>query len=37
MDLSVFLDVPFSIESVPPEWTSVGVSLVISFAIGALE
>jgi len=22
---------------VPPEWTSVGVGLVISFAVGALE
>jgi len=37
MDLSILLYVPFPIEVVSPKWTSVGVSLVILFAVGAFE
>jgi len=37
MDLSVFFLVPFTIESMPPEWALVGVSLVITPTIRAFE
>jgi len=37
MDLGVLFDVPFPVEAMPPKWTVVGVGLVISFAVGALE
>jgi len=37
MDLSVFLLVPFSVESMPPEWALVGVGLVITPTIRAFE
>jgi len=37
MDLSIFFHMPFSIESMPPERAMVGVGLVVSLAIGALE
>jgi len=37
MDLSILFNVPLTIESVSPKWTMDRVSLVISFAIGALE
>jgi len=36
-DLSIFFDVPLTIESVSPKWTLDGVDLMVSFAIGALE
>ena len=36
-DLGVLFDVPFSVEAVFPKWAVVGVGLVISFAVGALE
>jgi len=36
-DLGIFLLVPFSVESMPPEWTLVGVGLVITSAIRAFE
>ncbi len=37
MDLVIFLDVPFVIESMFPKWTQVGVYLVISMTVGTLE
>jgi len=37
MDLSIFLLVPLPVKSVPPEWTQVGVGLVIAMAIRTLE
>jgi len=37
MDLGVLFDVPFPVEAMPPKWTVIGVGLVISFAVGALE
>ena len=37
MDLIIFLDVPFTIEPMLPEQIQVGVYLVISTTIGALE
>ena len=37
MDLSILFNMPLTIESVSPKWTMDRVSLVISFAIGALE
>jgi len=36
-DLSIFLLVPLPVKSVPPEWTQVGVGLVIATAIQTLE
>jgi len=36
-DLGVLFDVPFPVEAMPPKWTVIGVGLVISFAVGALE
>ena len=36
-DLSILFDVPLTIELVSPKGTLDGVSLMISFAIGALE
>ena len=37
VDLSVLFDVPFSVEAMPPKWAVIGVSLMVSFAVGALE
>jgi len=37
MDLGIFLLLPFSVESVSPEETLVGVSLVVPLTIRALE
>ena len=37
MDLSILLLMPFPIEPVSPKWTLVGVRLVVSLAIQALE
>jgi len=37
MNLGVFLLVPFSVELMPPEWTLVGVGLVIAPTIRAFE
>jgi len=37
MDLSILFNMPLMIESMSPKWTMDRVSLVISFAIGALE
>ena len=37
MDLGVLFDVPLPVEVMSPEGTNVQVSLMISFAIGALE
>ena len=37
MDLSILFNMPLTIESMSPKWTMNGVSLVISFTIGALE
>ena len=36
-DLSVLLDVPLSVESMSPEWTNVGIGLVIPFAVRAFK
>ena len=36
-DLSVFLNVPFSMETMSPEWTCVRVGLVVSFAVWTFE
>ena len=36
-DLSMLFDVPLTIELVSPKWTLDGISLMVSFAIGALE
>jgi len=36
-DLGVLFDVPFPVEVMPPKWTVVGIGLVVSFAVGALE
>ena len=36
-DLSVLLNVPLSVESMSPERTSVGIGLVIPFAVRAFE
>ena len=37
MNLVIFLDMPFIIELMFPKWTQVGVHLVISMTVGALE
>jgi len=37
MDLSILFNMPLMVESMSPKWTMNGVSLVISFTIGALE
>ena len=37
MNLVIFLNVPFVIEPMFPKWTQVGVYLVISMTVGALE
>jgi len=37
MDLSILFDVPLTIELVSPKWTLDGISLMVSFAVGALE
>ena len=37
MDLSILLNVPLSVESMSPERASVGISLVIPFAVRAFE
>ena len=36
-DLSILFDVPLTIKSVSPKWTLDRISLMVSFAIGALE
>ena len=36
-DLGVLFDVPFTVEAMPPKWAVIGVGLVISFTVGALE
>jgi len=36
-DLSVSLLVPLPVKSVPPEWTQVGVGLVVAMAVQTLE
>jgi len=37
MNLGILFDVPFPVEAMSPEGANVRVSLVISFAVGALE
>jgi len=37
MDLSILFHMPLFIEAVSPKWAAVGVSLVVSFAVGTLE
>jgi len=37
MDLSVFVQVPFSVESVPPKQTLIGISLMVALAVRAFE
>jgi len=37
MDLSISLLVPLPVKSVPPEWTQVGVGLVVATAVQTLE
>jgi len=33
----MFLEVPFSVEVVPPEWALIRISLVVSPTVGAFE
>jgi len=33
----MFLEVPFSVEAVPPEWTLIQIGLVVSLIVGAFE
>ena len=37
MDFSIFLEVPFSVEAVSPEWVLIQISLVVSLTVGAFE
>jgi len=37
MDLSVFLQVPFSIEMLPPKGTLIRIGLMVSLAVGTFE
>jgi len=37
MDFGVFLEVPFSVEAVPPEWALIQIGLVVSPTVGAFE
>jgi len=37
MDFGVFLEVPFSVEAVPPEWALIRIGLVVSPTVGAFE
>jgi len=37
MDFSVFLEVSFSVEAVPPEWALIRISLVVSPTVGVFE
>jgi len=33
----VFLEVPFSVEAVPPEWALIRIGLVVFLTVGAFE
>jgi len=37
MDFSMFLEVPFSVEVVSPEWALIQIGLVVSLTVGAFE
>jgi len=37
MDFSIFLEMPFSVEVVPPEWALVQIGLMVSLTFGAFE
>ena len=37
MDLSIFSDMPLTVEAMSPKWAMNGVGLMISFTVGALE
>jgi len=37
MDFSIFLEVPFSVEAVSPEWALIRIGLVVSPTVGVFE
>jgi len=37
MDLSIYTDMPLTVEAMSPKWAMNGVGLMISFTVGALE
>jgi len=37
MDLGIFVQVPFSVESVPPKQTLIGIGLMVALAVRAFE